>query len=184
MLATWVAIGLALSASQADVDRCLGIGDDAARLACYDRLFDRRQSAAPAAALPAAGTPAAAGKPAPASPAAPAKEVATVAPVPAAATAAAAPAPAPEEAFGLTVDQRPEGKVKSISGTLVEVESSATGRHVLVLDNGQRWRQLEPTTRPAFSSGETVEIRRAALGSYLATVPDSGRRAVRVRRED
>lgn len=180
MLATWVAIGLALSASQADVDRCLGIEDGGARLACYDRLFDRRESAAPAAAVPAAGAQAAAA----AAPAATARvrEVAAIEPVPPAATPSAAPAP--EAAFGLTVDQRPEGKVKSISGTLVEVESSATGRHVLVLDNGQRWRQLEPTTRPAFSSGETVEIRRAALGSYLATVPDSGRRAVRVRRED
>lgn len=182
MIATWIAIGLALSVSQAELDRCLGVEDDGARLACYDRLFERGDRAAPAGALPAAALPAAGAQAAATPPAAAARETPAVQ----AATPAAVPsaAPAPEAAFGLSVEKRPEGKVKSIGGRIVEVESSATGRHVIVLDNGQRWRQLEATTMPPFSDGETVEIRRAALGSYLATVPDSGRSAVRVRRED
>jgi hypothetical protein len=182
LIETWLIVGLAVSLPQADVDRCLALEAEQARLACYDRLFDRPQPSAPgaaAAAASAAAVPAAAVPPVRVDAApAPARD-----PAPQAAGEAPA-ASAAEAGFGLTAKQRPDGKVEAISGTVVAIEPGVAGRAVFVLDTGQRWRQVESTTRPAFENGETIVIRRASLGSYLATVPDSGRTAVRVRRQD
>lgn len=179
MIETWVLVGLAVSVSQTDIDRCLGLADDQARLACYDRLFGRALLPAESGSVTTDGAQGAAVPPPPAPIAA---AQATEQSVQTSATPEAA-LPA-ESSFGLTSRQRPDGKVEAISGRIVEVEPSSVGRPVLVLDNGQRWRQVDSTTLPAFSPGEDVTIRRAAFGSYLATVPDSGRAAVRVRRQD
>ncbi len=177
MIGAWIIVGLAVSLSQADVDRCLGLEDEQARLACYDRLLGRTRQPAPAAAAATISAPA---TPAPPIDAAQAPAATGAAEAAGSATAAVAP----EASFGLTSSQRPDGKIDAVSGTIVEIEPSSIGRPVLVLDNGQRWRQVDSTTRPTFQAGETVTIRRAAFGSYLATVPDSGRAAVRVRRQD
>ena len=189
MIATWIVVGLAVSLPQTDVDKCLRLADDQARLACYDRLFDRASLHATPGSVTANSARGATVPPAPAAvapaavaPAAVAAAGATEEPVgPSASAEATQPA---ETSFGLTSRQRPDGKIDAINGTIVEVEPSPAGRPVLVLDNGQRWRQVDSTTLPAFSAGESVTIRRAAFGSYLATVPDSGRAAVRVRRQD
>lgn len=184
MIATWIVVGLAVSLPQTDVDKCLRLADDQARLACYDRLFDRASLHATPGSVTANSARGATVPPAPAAvaPAAVAAAGATEEPVGPSASAEGTP-PA-ETSFGLTSRQRPDGKIDAINGTIVEVEPSPAGRPVLVLDNGQRWRQVDSTTLPAFSAGESVTIRRAAFGSYLATVPDSGRAAVRVRRQD
>lgn len=58
----------------------------------------------------------------------------------------------------------------------------ANGYHAFVMSNGQRWRQLEAQSARNVRAGQTVTIRRAALGSFLL-IPDSGA-AHRVRREE
>lgn len=164
---------------------CATLEDDRARLACYDALFREAPKTTTSAPAGAGGTPA----PEPASPRArPAAAAAAPAAAPAAAAAAAA---APEAEFGLSGQQRQERAeaagartVDQVSAKIVAIEPSRVGKPAIALDNGQRWRQIEATSRPVFEVGETVVIRRASFGSFLAVVPDSGHAAVRVKREE
>jgi hypothetical protein len=157
---------------QPDPAQCAQLSQDAARLACYDAVF-RPAPAAPApddAMASAAATPSAA---APAAPVAAAAVVAT------------------KDDFGLSGEQRAARaesagveQPKQVTGVIAEIYGSRVGKPAFRLDNGQRWRQTEATTRPMFNVGETVVIRGASMGSFLASVPDSGRPAIRVRREE
>lgn len=60
---------------------------------------------------------------------------------------------------------------------------TASSRLLLTLDNGQQWVQVEPSRRQYFFEGETITIKKASLGSFLATGPRSGT-GIRVRRLD
>jgi hypothetical protein len=51
---------------------------------------------------------------------------------------------------------------------------------VVTLADGQVWAQLDPDTRAKLKVGDTVTIRRAALGSYLLVTPSG--MATRVKR--
>lgn len=165
-------------AGQPDPAQCAQLPEDAARLACYDAVF--RPAAAPTAATPSAAAPAAA-TPSAAAPSA----AAPAAPVAAAAVVAT------KDDFGLSGEQRAARaesagveQPKQVTGVIAEIYGSRVGKPAFRLDNGQRWRQTEATTRPMFNVGETVVIRGASMGSFLASVPDSGRPAIRVRREE
>lgn len=169
------------SRADASLTPCVEIADDAARLACYDRVAGR------AAAAPVTSTPAAAAS-ATAAPTAAAS--ATAAPATAApATTVVPPATAasgndPVAEFGLSqqaIKQRdPEGWVDSISGTVRGVTQNASGRYVVELDNGQVWAQAETDAYPVLKAGDAISIRRAAVGSFVLTGPRSV--AWRVRR--
>jgi hypothetical protein len=168
--------------------QCAAIGEDAERLACYDRIFR-----APADTVPAVtGT---------GSSAAGAAATATVVPdakvgvatntaagvAPAVATAAPAAA-TPQDDFGLTEAAKqarlPEESRKkqpeSVSGTVAKVARQPAGEFVVTLDNGQVWTQLQVDPRARVAVGDTVTIRKAALGSYLLVT--ASRYATRVRR--
>jgi len=152
----------AAEASEALVARageCAAVGDEAARLACYDALFRRDgRPATPEGAAP--GVPAAAG----------------------AATGAATAPPKPQERFGL--ENRPEPAVaetRQIESRVTAVRNLANGMQEVDLENGQAWRQLESDRFVEWQVGDTLVVRRAALGSFLASTADS-RRALRVRR--
>lgn len=166
ILATILAIALAAGGTIADPAACAVIAEDAERLACYDSIFMVPGRAEPAEAMAMAPAPVAA----------------------AAAATAAAPVTkkSPEDEFGLTAGQLRElsaaGTLDRIRAEVVGLEAQGSGRPVLVLANDQRWRQVEATDRTLFTVGETVEIRGASFGSFLASVPGSGRPAVRVRR--
>jgi hypothetical protein len=72
--------------------------------------------------------------------------------------------------------------VDEIDAVLTGAQRNGLGLLVLTLDNGQRWVQTTPggsgrTPR----AGQPVHIRRASLGSFMASV--DGRPGVRVRRE-
>jgi len=158
---------------------CALLEDDRARLACYDSLF--RETPAEPSASASAGAPAAR-EPLPAP--------AAATPVAAAPVAAAEVATDPEAEFGLSGQQRQERaeaagvrKVDEVSARIVAVAPSRVGKPAIELENGQRWRQIEATSWPVFEVGETVVIRKASFGSFLAVVPDSGHAAVRVKRE-
>jgi hypothetical protein len=165
---------------------CMSIDDDTARLACYDAQLSRQPSSGAAASPPSVST----------------KEAvaATVAPAPSApvgqAPTAAAPAPAPvapvsnpQDAFGLTAEQREAraakskevAKVDRITATVVTAKMTVSGRLLLTLDNGQQWAQVEPSRQQYFYEGDPITIRKASLGSYLASGPKSGT-GIRIKR--
>ena len=151
--------------------RCAALADDQSRLACYDSIFGR----------PAA--PARVDSSAIAAPATATGVAGTVAAAPAAAKAAN-----PEADFGLTEaakrarepeDSR-ERLPESISGTVAKVARQPAGELVLTLENGQVWTQLQVDARARVAVGDTVTIRKAALGSHLLVT--ASRYATRVRR--
>lgn len=160
-------------------------------------------SSAPVASTTAAVPAAVAGATAGAGVAVAASQVATAVPeTPTRAPAAAAPAAAPaattgseapspvsqEETFGLTPEQQQRRKpdkpaeLESVESRVTAVKALQYDRFRLTLENGQVWSQTEPTPRQRFYPGDTITIRRAALGSYMATGPKSSG-GIRVRRE-
>ena len=78
----------------------------------------------------------------------------------------------------------PDGaaEINSIDTTLQSAALVGEGRWVFRLADGSVWRQID-SERVRFQNrpGQTVQVRRASLGSFLLTVGDS--RAVRVRRQ-
>lgn len=160
--------------------QCADIGDDLERLACYDRIFR-----APAVTAPA-GTGAASTAVGSAS----ATRVATAA-EPGVAPAAAAAGPSastPQDDFGLTEAAKqarlPEESRKelpeSVSGKVAKLARRPAGEFIVTLENGQVWTQLQVDPRARIAVGDTVTIKKAALGSYLLVT--ASRYATRVRR--
>jgi len=145
--------------------KCAAIGDDRGRLACYDGIF--RASAGSVPAGEGAGTSA----------------------VAAAATTAARPAAAaPPDDFGLTEaakrardpERAKEEMPESIVGTVAAVGRRPAGELVVTLENGQVWTQVGVDQRARVAAGDTVTIKRGALGSYMLVT--ESRYATRVRR--
>lgn len=163
-----------LPASAQDVpsalERCAAIGDDHARLSCYDGL---------AAGFKHATAPASQ----------PAPQAAVPPPV-------AAPLPAPAMAaktadFGADTIRKDEpaqaapDEVDEVKGTVTQVVFSSRDRFTVTLDNGQVWRQLDADTTaraPFHKSGDAVTISRGVLGSYNLTLDEHGVRLFKVRR--
>ncbi len=141
-----------------DVQACRAIADVAERVACYDR------ASAPAAVSEQAARP-------------------------------PAPPPTPEEQFGRSPERArpappppqqaraPEAQqLEQISARIVSLRSDALGRLSFVLDNGQVWRMTESEGTFDFPGrGDTVTIRRGALGGYRL---DWGSVGVRVARDN
>lgn len=198
MLDWLVVLGLAAGVDPQAVSACAAIGDDRRRLACYDGLFRPAGAASQQADAGTAGPPAA--SPSPTDGAAPAVVAAPVLATAPVAVSAGAPAPVsqvspppvapagPAERFGLSAEQiearRPQAapEIESIESRVVAVKALPRDRFVLTLENGQVWEQTEPTPRQRFYTGDAVQIRKAALGSFLASGPNSGER-IRVKRQ-
>ena len=79
-----------------------------------------------------------------------------------------APAAAPAAAPGAAPapEQDPE-KVREVRARVTKVDVLRNGALVLTLDNGQVWRQNEPTITLQFKEADEVVIRAGMLGSYL-----------------
>lgn len=83
-----------------------------------------------------------------------------------------------------------DGKAKSDEPDVTEISSKikqafqrADGQWTLVLDDGARWSQTDGMAlRFDAKPGDTVVIRKAALGSYLARI--GGQTAIRMQREN
>ncbi len=93
------------------------------------------------------------------------------------------------QAFGSTsapadvlLPPRAEDRIDAIETTLTRATQAGDGRWTFVLADGNTWTQVD-TDRVRINNrtGETVRVRRGAMGSYLLVVGHSG--AVRVRRQ-
>ena len=102
----------------------------------------------------------------------------------------ARPEAAPETKFGYTEQEakrqageprEPDGP-RSISATVTSLDRSRDGKFVVTLDNAQVWSQSEYNSQADVAIGDTVTVRRGALGSYLlVTKAGIGTRVRRVK---
>jgi hypothetical protein len=152
------------TAGGADLASCAAIAAPDARLACYDALAHR-----PADAPPSAG----AVKPSTAAPeklsaAAAEKPGAVAAPSSAAALSAQDP-----KNFGLSLAQQHVAFAgpTSIKARVEAINSGGNGQTYIVLDSGQTWVMAE--NDGWLSKGDSVTIKRAALGAFLLTAPSN-----------
>jgi len=202
--ASWIVltaaiVGVALPAAAeerpvnaSELARCAAISGGNERLACYDALAvvavpGIRIAPATVATAPAGGTAAAAtSRTAPRGADAPSASV-TQPDVASAAGQTAQPAQAARSAnpddpanFGLTRHQLkvvPAGP-DSVKSTVSQITQDRLNNVYLVLDNGQTWGFVEPD--PRVRPGDSITIKRAALGSFLMTTPS--RHSYRVQR--
>jgi hypothetical protein len=73
--------------------------------------------------------------------------------------------------------------LESVTGVAERAQRDAFGRWTIVLTDGATWRQIDDETiAPSPRKGSSVEIRKAALGSYFMKV--DGQRGVRAKRSD
>lgn len=73
-----------------------------------------------------------------------------------------------------------EEGVGYIDAHIESARQGPDGKWIFVLDDGARWAQSDTSNIRLPKSGDTMRIRRAALGSYMANI--NGRPAIRVRR--
>ena len=131
---------------------CASIQNDAQRLACYDSAFGRPNAAAVAA---------------------PAAKVVVTNPV---------------DEFGLSEaakrardpEKAKETMPEQISAMVTKVSRRPTGELVVTLESGQVWVQTETVSKAMVKPGDTVTIKKGALGSYLLV--SANRVATSVRR--
>lgn len=167
---------------------CAALVTESERLACYDKLAGRAPaapvsapavSASPSAkAVAPAAAPAAPTAPVPAPPAA--APDAGAASSSGAAARAAGTSPASPQTFGLYSAEHPKAVPgsKSESLKIVDMVHSPYGYPLVYLEGGQLWELHDGD--PLLATGDTVTIRRAALGSFLLQTPSG--RTLRARR--
>ena len=155
---------------------CRSLPDDA-RLICYDAAVDRsrrgasgRPPAPPQAAASAAAASAAVDPPAPQS--------------------AAGGSISQEDLFGKNQEEVQRSveeatgseRIESLNGTVTRLQKSGYDKVVITLDNGQVWKQVDASSL-RLRVGDTVEIERGAMGSYMLQKKGS-KRGMRVSRLD
>lgn len=78
-------------------------------------------------------------------------------------------------------DSKDEG-VDQIETKIVSAAQMRDGKWRFTVEDGAKWVQTETRTIHAPASGDSVRIRKAAMGSFFANI--DGRTAIRVRREN
>lgn len=137
--------------AESDMVRCAGILSDSKRLECYDTLA---MTVSAEAARIAEGRKLAATERA-------ASEVAEKARL-------------AQQSFGAedVKDSRDEergAKLDRVESTIKEVSKDLRGRYVLLLENGQSWRQLDGVLY-GLKSGDAISVKRRVLSGYFLTV--------------
>jgi len=104
--------------------------------------------------------------------------------------AAAATAAAPNEQFGFTEKElarnigqsAPSAAPESVTAAITSLVRRHDGKFVVTLDNAQVWAQSEFNSQADVEIGDSVTVRRGALGSYLlVTKAKIGTRVKRVK---
>jgi len=136
---------------------CRGIVDDAGRLACFDSVASGLEADATVAAS----------------------------------AVAQAPALSAQDLFGsedlasTKERKKRENRKAVLSAGVIDIARNKRGKYVVILDNGQVWRQINADTDklrvPKNATGLGVEIKRKALGAHLLKL-DNGNRSIRVER--
>ncbi|HYS76840.1 MAG TPA: hypothetical protein VEM38_12175 [Burkholderiales bacterium] len=141
--------------ASAEIAKCAGIADSAARLKCFDAAAPRANGAAGQPAREAPGRAEGFGF--------------------------SAPEPMTrEEDFGKPA---PLPKLTQITATVVELARSARGRPIFILDNGQVWRQIDGDDanvldlRPGKTMKVVIEMSRVQrlIGGYSFKLTIEGR---------
>nr|WP_295081498.1 hypothetical protein [uncultured Roseateles sp.] len=163
-IALLAAAGLVQAAElpSAGLQGCRALTEAKARLSCYDALADQaaKQPQAPAAST----APLAVG----ATAAAATSNTAT-------ATAAAPVA----DTFGLT--SRPKNEPDVISGQIDGLFEGWGPNQIIYLNNGQAWQVIDGSRAVVYLKSPKVEIRKAAMGSFMLELEGSNETA-RVKR--
>lgn len=73
--------------------------------------------------------------------------------------------------------------VDRVEVTVARMSTSATGRTTFYMEDGQVWTQVDPDRVYNVRAGDTVTVRRAALGSFMISSPRGGA-GIRVRRQE
>lgn len=79
-------------------------------------------------------------------------------------------------------DNKEEDGVDFIESKITSLRQISGGKWLFGLEDGARWSQTDAVTGRSPKVGDTIKIRKAALGSYLANI--NGRTAIRVKREN
>jgi hypothetical protein len=81
------------------------------------------------------------------------------------------PAEVPKQSFGLYAAEHPAAPKAAglLNAKIVAIGASADGRTRVSLDGGQLW-ELDAAD-PLLANGDSVTIKRAALGSFIMTTP-------------
>lgn len=161
-----VATGVAQAGQPTEnLNACAAVGDNSERLHCYDEAVNRKLPDTPvdtaATAAPESSAP---GK------------------IPVQAEMS------PNQLFGLGADaiRRSYGEalgedvLQELRASVTEIRSGGIDRILVVLDNGQIWRQVD-TTNLKIKVGDAVVIQTAALGSFKLK-KDGSNRSMRVNR--
>lgn len=74
-------------------------------------------------------------------------------------------------------------EIDDVQMTVARVSANPLGYHTFTMENGQVWVQVEPDSARNVRAGDTVTIRRAALGSFRLTSSRGGA-GHRVRRQN
>lgn len=84
---------------------------------------------------------------------------------------------------GAAGERRAQAKKSfSFTATVTGLEKRRDGKFVATFDNGQVWEQTELNSRADVRVGDSVSVRRAALGSYLLSTREGiGTRVKRLR---
>lgn len=140
---------------------CRAMPTDAARLDCYDQLVDAHTGSTSQSAKTDSVV-----------------QLEPVAVAPAATTAAAGSVGdiSQEELFGKNPEEVRQSvqeatgtkEIDRIEARVTEVLLLATGKVIIILDNGQVWKQKD-RSKLRLSGDEQVIIRRASFGSFLLT---------------
>ncbi len=149
---------------------CQAIQSDTARLACYDKAMGRATSEKTAAPESAASQDMAV-------------EDSGIEQEPASDID-------PEELFGIPANETEKivekaigiESIDAIEVRVAEVHRNPAGKLVVVLENQQRWTQLD-SKRLNLAPGEEVHIRRGVMNSFLMAKSVGGR-SIRVKRTD
>lgn len=149
-----------------DRNPCAAIDDDSERLTCYDGLEIWKMPAAPADTA------------ATAAPESSAMEISSL----------QEDVVSPDQLFGLGADAirrsyeeaSGEDTLTELRASVTEIRAAGIDRVLLMLDNGQIWRQVD-TTNLRIKVGDAVVIHKAAFGSFKLN-KDGSNRSMRVNR--
>lgn len=141
-------------ASAEQLRQCAELPEATQRLSCYDRLAGARAAEATTATapnLPKASPPAPASLP---------TQTATAAAV---------------AEFGVSegplARSRPEAGLSGITDKVASLAHLPRGQLRVTLQNGQVWEELQPNDSFSLKVGDEVQIRSAALGSFIMVSP-------------